>query len=77
MEGNVGEGELGEEINEILIEDVVTRLTRARICKPFKEPRNQFSAYLTGLYDNPICSTGPPGYIGWRNQILGIDSWAP
>ncbi len=23
------------------------------------------------------CRTGLPGYIGWRNQFLGIDSWAP
>jgi hypothetical protein len=21
--------------------------------------------------------TGPPGYIGWRNSFLGIDSGAP
>jgi hypothetical protein len=21
--------------------------------------------------------TGPPGYIGWQNSFLGIDSWAP
>jgi hypothetical protein len=21
--------------------------------------------------------TGPPGYIGWQNQFLGIDSGAP
>ncbi len=21
--------------------------------------------------------TGPPGYIGWRNWFLGINSWAP
>jgi hypothetical protein len=21
--------------------------------------------------------TGPPGYIGWRNGFLRIDSWAP
>jgi hypothetical protein len=21
--------------------------------------------------------TGPPGYIGWRNSVLGIDSGAP
>ncbi len=21
--------------------------------------------------------SGPPGYIGWRNCITGIDSWAP
>jgi hypothetical protein len=25
-------------------------------------------------YDNPICRTGSPGYIGWRNRFLGIDS---
>ncbi len=23
---------------------------------------------LPGRYDNPICHTGPPGYIGWRNR---------
>jgi hypothetical protein len=22
-------------------------------------------------------STGPPGYIGWRNSFIGIDSGAP
>jgi hypothetical protein len=31
---------------------------------------------MTGLYDNPICRTGPAGCIGWRNRFLGIDSWA-
>jgi hypothetical protein len=45
------------------------RLIRARICKLFKEPRSRC--------DNPIWRTGPPGYIGWRNSFLGIDSWAP
>ncbi len=29
-------------------------ICRARICKPFKEPRNLLSA-LAGRYDNPIC----------------------
>jgi hypothetical protein len=23
-------------------------------------------------YDNPICRTGPPGYIGWRESIPGL-----
>ncbi len=23
------------------------------------------------------CRSGPPGYIDWRNEFLGIDSWAP
>ncbi len=33
---------------------------------------------LAGKYDSPIfCRTGRPGYIGRRNQFLGIDSWAP
>ncbi len=30
-----------------------------------------------GPVRNLICRTGPPGYIGWRNRFLGIDSWAP
>ncbi len=30
-----------------------------------------------GPVRNPICRTGLPGYIGWRNRFLGIDSWAP
>jgi hypothetical protein len=30
-----------------------------------------------GPVRNPICRTGPPGYTGWRNRFLGIDSWAP
>jgi hypothetical protein len=30
-----------------------------------------------GPVRNPIYRTGPPGYIGWRNRFLGIDSWAP
>ncbi len=25
----------------------------------------------------PYLMTGPLGYIGWRNRLLGIDSWAP
>jgi hypothetical protein len=36
---------------------------RARICKPFKEPRNRFPALRAGRYNNPTCRTGPPGYI--------------
>jgi hypothetical protein len=30
-----------------------------------------------GPVRNPICRTGQPGYIGWRNRFLGIDAWAP
>ncbi len=42
---------------------------KARICKPFKAPKNRIESQP---YDNPIWRTGPPGYIGWRNR-----SWAP
>jgi hypothetical protein len=53
-------------------------VTRARIFKPLKEPRNRFPAWLAPvLYDTLFCCTGPPSYIGWRNRFLGIDSWAP
>jgi hypothetical protein len=41
----------------------------ARTCKPFKEPNNRISS-LAGRYNNPICRSGPPGYIGWRNRGL-------
>ncbi len=34
----------------------------------FKEPRTRKRIRY---------GTGPPGYIGWRNQFLGTDSWAP
>jgi hypothetical protein len=40
---------------------------RARICKPFKEPRNQFPAWRART-TTPFCRTGPPG---WRNRFLG------
>ncbi len=46
----------------------------ARICKPFKEPRNWFPAWRA-CATTPFCRTGPPGYIGWRNWFLGIDSY--
>ncbi len=52
------------------------RPARARICKPFKEPRNRFSAWRAGT-SNPVFRTGSPDYIGWRNRFLGIDSWTP
>jgi hypothetical protein len=52
---------------------------RARICKRFRSPGTDSASLcsLAGGYDNPICPIGPPGYIGWRNRCLGIDSWAP
>ncbi len=53
------------------------RHSRARICKPFKEPKNRtpwIDSQLAGRYDNPFWRIGPPGYIGRRNRFLGIDS---
>jgi len=46
-------------------------LIRARICKPFKEPRNRFSAWRAGtitLFDVPARQA---------TWAAGIDSWAP
>ncbi len=38
----------------------------------------EFSNNLWGLGTDQEqgCRTGPPGYIGWRNQLFGINSWA-
>jgi hypothetical protein len=38
--------------------------------------RPGIDSQLGGPVRNPIYRTGPPGYIGWRNRFLGIDSWA-
>jgi hypothetical protein len=40
-------------------------------CRLFKEPRNGFPAWRAGT------GTSTRGYIGWRNQLVGIDSFAP
>ncbi len=50
--------------------------TRARICRPFKVPRNRFPAWRAGT-KTPFSRTGLPGYIGWRLRFLGNDSLAP
>jgi hypothetical protein len=50
--------------------------SRARICKPFKEPRNRFPAWQPGR--QPYLSYRPAMlHIGWRNRFHGIDSWVP
>ncbi len=51
------------------------RPPRARICKPFKEPR--IYSQPVGLVRHPTCCTGSPGSLGWPNQFLGIDSSTP
>jgi hypothetical protein len=60
------------------------------IFSTFKEPRNRFlkinsaslcsqleflkSLWGLGTKEEEGYRTGPPGYIGWRNSFLGIDS---
>ncbi len=42
-------------------------------------PELEFLKSLWGLgtEEEEGCRTGPPGYIGWQNSFLGIDSGAP
>jgi hypothetical protein len=44
-----------------------------------KRPQLEFlnSLWGFGTGEEYGYRTGPPGYIGWRNSFLGIDSWAP
>jgi hypothetical protein len=44
-----------------------------------QEPELEFLKSLWGLgtEEEEGSRTGPPGYIGWRNSFLGIDSGAP
>jgi hypothetical protein len=44
---------------------------RARICKHLR------SLWGLGTEEEEGYRTGPPGYIGYRNSFLGIDSGAP
>ncbi len=65
-------------VDHILQEFYTLFLTRARICRPFKEPRYRLPAWRpAGRYENHVGRTGPPGYMGWRNRFLGIDACAP
>jgi hypothetical protein len=51
-------------VQELFCSDLLNAFSNgARICKPFKEPRNRLDSQ--------------PGGIGRRNRFLGIDSWAP
>jgi hypothetical protein len=50
----------------------IHRLAVPGLLKSLKIPSLQ-----AGRSDNLIWRTGPSGYMGWRNQFLGIDSWAP
>jgi hypothetical protein len=30
-----------------------------------------------GTEKEEVCRARPPGYTAWRNEFIGIDSWAP
>ncbi len=49
------------------------------LLKWFTNTELEFLKSLWGLgtEDEKGYRTGTPGYIGWRNSFLGIDSWAP
>jgi hypothetical protein len=75
-------------LNSLRGEDDLRRVGEragARICKRLNSPGIDskesippaYVAWLAGQYDNPICCNNPPGYVGWWNRLLGIDSCAP
>ncbi len=57
----------------------VGRETVVRSPPPLFTAELEFLKSLWGLgtEEEKGYRTGPPGYIGWRNSFLGIDSWAP
>jgi hypothetical protein len=50
----------------------VNKETRARICKPFKEPRNRFPAWRAMVRQSYLTYRPAPATLAG-----GIDSWAP
>jgi hypothetical protein len=52
---------------------------RFRTWAPIQRPELEFLKSLWGLgtEEEEDYRTGPPGYTGWRNSFLGIDSEAP
>jgi hypothetical protein len=57
---------------------VVPQITLCRMMLE-SNPELEFLKSLWGLgtEEEEGYRTGPPGYIGWRNSFLGIDSGAP
>jgi hypothetical protein len=53
--------------------------TEGTVSRDFWSPELEFLKSLWGLgtEEEKGYRTGPPGYIGWRNSFLVIDSWAP
>jgi hypothetical protein len=50
------------------IDSKFQRINSASLCSP-APVRQIWGGPRRGRYDNPVCRTGPPGYIGWRNRF--------
>ncbi len=50
---------------------------RGGIFKPYAELEFLKSLWGLGIEEEEGYRTGSPGYIGWRNSFLGINSGAP
>ncbi len=65
---------------EGIVYDIVRRgCPRRRPWTKLRTPELEFLKSLWGLgtEEEEGFRTGPPGYIGWRNSLLGINSGAP
>ncbi len=56
------------------INNVFRRFAFSRLFRLFRQPT---VCILVSRYDTYGYCKGPPGYIGSRNRLFGIDSWAP
>jgi hypothetical protein len=52
-------------------------LASPAVVSPLSELEFLNSLWGLGTEQEQGYRTGLPGYIGWRNSFLGIDSWAP
>jgi hypothetical protein len=56
----------------------ISRLLIVPLPTPFSGIfETELSLWGLGTEEEEGYRTGPPGYIGWRNSFLGIDSEAP
>ncbi len=71
--------EMGPMISGISLNTTLFKFAVAMAAAAAEEPELEFLNSLWGLGTEEEWDyrTGPPGYIGWRNSFLGIDSWTP
>ncbi len=68
------------DIEPFLVAPLATAVTAAASTEDAKSVAvREFLINFWGLgtEKEKCCRTCPPGYIGWRNWFLGIDSWDP